>query len=74
MTSRGYRSMTADYRQRRKKVFIMVLVLAGALVPALGFYLGTPRGIRWHGHRPGCLPGYAAGAIRRQGTTKAIGR
>ena len=32
--------MTADYRQRRKKVFIMVLVLAGAFVLALGFYLG----------------------------------
>jgi hypothetical protein len=44
MTSHRYRSMTAHYRQRRKRVFILTLTLtlalAGALVLALGFYLG----------------------------------
>ena len=40
MTSHRYRSMTAHYRQRRKRVFILTLALAGALVLALGFYLG----------------------------------
>jgi hypothetical protein len=40
MTTHPYRTMTADYRQRRKRVFILILALAGALVLALGFYLG----------------------------------
>ena len=40
MTTRPYHTMTANYRQRRKRVFILILTLAGALVLALGFYLG----------------------------------
>ena len=37
MTTHPYRTMTADYRQRRKRVFILILALAGARVLALGF-------------------------------------
>jgi hypothetical protein len=40
MTSHRYHSMTAPYRRRRKRVLILIMALAGALVLALGFYLG----------------------------------
>ncbi|HDY83573.1 MAG TPA: hypothetical protein ENH48_11545 [Halieaceae bacterium] len=40
MTSHRYHLMTTGYRQRRKRVFILILALAGALLLALGFYLG----------------------------------
>jgi hypothetical protein len=40
MTTHRYHTMTTRYRQRRKRILVLMAVLASALVLALGFYLG----------------------------------